>query len=50
MTGMLVCMGVMALMMWAMRGRGLTCMRGHGHGGHDPEADLQREEQLRASR
>jgi hypothetical protein len=59
MIGMVVCMGFMAVMMWAMmRGHGFMCMGGHDHRGHDPRADLQREirelkqevQELRASR
>ena len=42
--GMILCMGFMAVIMWAMMGgRGIMSFGGHGHGSHDAQTDLQRE-------
>ena len=43
--GMLVCLGFMAVMIWAMMrgGHGLGCMGGHGRHGHEANVDVQRE-------
>ena len=53
--GMIVFMGVMAVMMWAMmRGRGFMCLGGHGGGGHDLQREVrelkQEVQELRAAR